>query len=72
MSAPLNRQQFSIPASQVQVGDHTDRSGKTRVSKVHQPPSTERVLAQVQTRGARSPSVQSWHKDDVVKVWRKP
>lgn len=61
-------ERVQIIASEVQVGDRLDASGKTRVSQRH--PRTDEVLVQTQTRGTRSPSVMRWKTHEAIWVWR--
>lgn len=58
-----------IKASEMQVGDRLDPSGRIRVANIH-PKKDDRVLAQTKVRGARSANIQSWHPETTVKVWR--
>jgi hypothetical protein len=57
----------TVPHTDVRVGDRLDRSGKTRVSKVHRIGDT--TLIQTKTKGARSPNAQRLTGD--TKVFRK-
>jgi hypothetical protein len=67
-TAAVERRKAEIKASEIQVGDRLDISGKTRVAQRH--PRTDKVLVQIQTTGTRSPSVAQWENDEPVTVWR--
>jgi hypothetical protein len=63
----LGPQFHDIKASELEVGHRLDSGRKTRIAKLH--PRTDKIMAQTKTRGTRSPSVDMWDPDDIVRVW---
>ena len=57
-----------IAASEIQVGDRLDISGKVRVHAVKK--IGENIVAAHRLRGSKSPGVTSYNPDDQVTVWR--
>ena len=57
-----------IAASEIQVGDRLDMSGKVRVHAVKK--IGENIVAAHRLRGSKSPSITSYDPDDQVTVWR--
>lgn len=68
MSAPLNYEQFDVPAHEVQEGDYI-HARKSKVTKAAQ--RNDSVLLAHRARGTRSGSITEYPKDQVVRVWRK-
>jgi hypothetical protein len=68
MTAPLTR--TDKPATDLAVGDRTDRSGKSRVAVVHR--RGDFILAKITTRGARSATIARYPADATVTVWNAP
>lgn len=56
------------PAADLQVGDRTSISGKSRIARVHR--IGERVYVKITTRGTRSGTVARYLADETVKVYR--
>lgn len=63
----LGPQFHDIKASELEVGHLLGSSRKTRIALLH--PRKDKIMAKTQTRGTRSPTVQEWAPDDIVRVW---
>lgn len=57
-----------VAATDIQIGDRLDSAGKTRVARLHE--RNGAILARIQTRGTRSPSLRKWDAGTFVRVWR--
>ena len=60
---------LSIPAREIQAGDRLDATGKVRVHAAKM--IGDRMMAAHKLRGSKAPGMNSYHPDDMVKVWRK-
>jgi len=63
----LGPQFHDIKASELEVGHLLGSSRKTRIALLH--PRKDKILAKTTTKGTRSPSIQEWGPDDIVRVW---
>ena len=58
-----------IAARDIQPGDRLDAAGKVRVHAARM--IGENMVAAHKLRGSKAPGMNSYHPDDMVKVWRK-